>query len=231
MKTLGLLGGLTYHATLQYYKQINDHVNKTLGNGHSASLLIRSFDFADIMGHFSAGRPNETKRQLIEAGQNLKRSGAEALVLCVNTGHIFAAEIEQKVGLPLLHIIDFAGEAIRARGLERVALLGTKPVMDGEFIVGRLRREFGLEVLLPAEETRERMNDVIFGELADNVVSEGTRKMYLDCVNGLVEQGAQGVVLACTELQFVLKEGDVDVPLFDTVELHAKGVAEWMLRE
>lgn len=231
MKTLGLLRGLTYHATLQYYKQINDHVSKTLGNGHSASLAIHSFDFADIMGHFSAGRPEETKRQLIEAGQNLKLSGAEALVLCVNTGHIFAEEAEREVALPLLHIIDFAREAVRARGLERVALLGTKPVMDGEFIVGRLRREFGLEVLLPGEQTRQRMNEVIFGELTNNVVSEETRKTYLDCADELVGQGAQGVILAFTELQFVLKEGDVDVPLFDTVELHAKGVAKWMLRE
>ncbi|KAK5936824.1 hypothetical protein PMZ80_010943 [Knufia obscura] len=231
MKTLGLVGGLTYHATLLYYKQINDRVQERLGGGHSASLVIRSFDFADIMKHFNGGDHGETARQLVEAAKNLKLSGAEGIALCVNTGHLFADQIEKEVGLPLLHIIDFAGQAITANGLSRVALLGTKSVMDGDSIVGRLQRDFGVEVLLPDSETRQAMDDVIFGDLASSIVSEQTRKLYIDTVNELVKQGAQGVILACTELQFVLKPEDVGVPLFDTVELHARGLAEWMLQK
>lgn len=143
---------------------------------------------------------------------------------------MFADVIERDVELPLLHIIDFAGQAIREAGLKKVALLGTKPVMQGSFMTDRLREKFGIEVVIPEEEVCVKMHDIIFGPLADGVVSKETKDFYLHSARSLVEKGAQGLILACTELQFVLKDGDVDVPLFDTVRLHARGVAEWALR-
>lgn len=232
MKTLGLFGGVTYHATLIYYKTINDYVQQTLGNGHSASLVLHSFDFADLMVPYHAGNHDEVIRRFVEAGKNLKMSGAAALVLCVNTSHMFAKPIEDGVGLPLLHIMDFTGQAIRDRGLTKIALLGTKPVMEQDFMVGRLRDQFGLEMLIPEkEQTRQAMHDIIFGPLAMAIISDETKTLYLDSVNELVRRGAQGIILGCTELQFVVKPEDVDVPLFETVELHAKGVARWMLEE
>lgn len=231
MKTLGLLGGMTYHATALYYSQINARVQSTLGNGHSAKIILHSFDFADVMSHFHKKDYDEYTRQLVIAGRNLKMSGADALVLCVNTAHMFADVIERDVKLPLLHIIDFAGKTIRDVGLKKVALLGTKPVMQGSFMTDRLREKFGVEVVIPGEEACVKMHEIIFGPLADGVVSDETRKFYIENATELIGKGAQGVVLACTELQFVLKDGDVDVPLFDTVKLHARGVAEWALRD
>lgn len=231
MKTLGLLGGMTYHATALYYSQTNAHVQSTLGSGHSAKIILHSFDFADIMSHFHRKDYDEFTRQLVAAGQNLKMSGADALVLCVNTAHMFADVIERDVDLPLLHIMDFAGKAIHDAGLKKVALLGTKPVMQGSFMTDRLRAKFGIEVLIPEEDVCVKMHDIIFGPLADGVVSEETKEFYLVSARNLVEKGAQGIVLACTELQFVLKDEDFSVPLFDTVKLHARGVAEWALMD
>lgn len=232
MKTLGLIGGMTYHATLIYYKNINDHVQRTLGNGHSASLILRSFDFADIMSYFHASNHREVLHQLTEAGNNLKLGGAKAFALCVNTCHMYADELEASVGVPLLHIMDFTGQAIRKAGLTKVALLGTKPVMEGDFMIGRLRDKYGIEVLIPEkEEERKAMHDLIFGPLADGIVDDNTRRLYQGAVEELVRQGAQGIILGCTELQFVIKSSDVDVPLFETVNLHSRGLAEWMLKD
>lgn len=231
MKTLGLLGGLTYHATSLYYTQINSYVQSTLGNGHSAKIILHSFDFADLMSHFHARDYDEYTRQLVTAGKNLKSSGADALVLCVNTGHMFADVIEREVGLELLHIIDYAGQAVKDAGLQKVALLGTKSVMEGTFMTERLRAKYGAEVIVPKEEVRVKMNEIIFGDLASSIVTAETKTLYVESVNELVSKGAQGVILACTELQFVLKKEDVDVALFDTVVLHARGVAEWALRD
>ncbi|KAK8074212.1 hypothetical protein PG994_005111 [Apiospora phragmitis] len=229
MRTLGLLGGMTYHATATYYLTINEHVQKQLGGKNSARILLHSFNYADIMTPWYAGDLAAVRQQLCDAAAGLKTAGAGAVVLCVNTNHMWAADIERASGLPLLHIIDFSAEAIRKQGLTKIALLGTKVTMEGDFIRGRLEQKFALEVLLPAEEVRGRMDGFIFQELPYNVVSDACKTLYLETVQDLVRRGAQGIILGCTELQFVLKPEDVEVPLFDTVALHARGAAQWAI--
>lgn len=229
MKTLGLLGGMTYHATGLYYNFINNYVQSQLGGGHSAKILLHSFDYAEITSLWRQGKHDAALGLLVDAANNMKRSGADATVLCVNTAHQYASRIEQATKLPLLHIIDFSAEAIQARGFHTVGLLGTKATMEGDFIKGRLEQKYGLKVLLPPEATHTPMDDVIHGDLARNVVTKETKDLYKGAAADMVERGAQGVILACTELQFVLKPEDVEVTLFDTVELHANGVAKWAL--
>lgn len=231
MRTLGLLGGMTYHATLLYYEQINRHVNEKLGGSHSASLLLRSFDFEEMGPLFSSGQWDPASQKLVTAAKDLRNAGAEAIIMCVNTGHKLADEVEKGSGLPLLHIIDFSGEAIRSKGLKKVALLGTKPVMELDFLTGRLAKKYNLDVIVPEKKDRDAINEVIFAELSRNIVTEQTRKMFLEVIKDMKSKGAEGVVLACTELQFVIKSEDTDLPLFDTVELHAKGAANWALEE
>lgn len=227
MRTLGLLGGMTYHATALYYKQINNRVQERLGGRHSAKIVLQSFNFNEIMDIWLAGRRDEVGQMLCAAASNLKSIGAEAIVLCVNTNHMFAEAIEKAAGIPLLHIIDFSADAIRKAGLKKIALLGTRATMEGAFIKGRLETKHELEVLIPEEEIMPKMDAVIFNELPKNIVTEETKEMYLSTARKLIAQGAQGIILGCTELGMVLKPGDVDVPLFDTVELHALGAADW----
>lgn len=230
MRTLGLLGGMTYHATLLYYEQINRHIQSKLGGSHSASLLLQSFDFAEMSHLFVSGQWDDAAKKLSTAAKNLGLGGAQAIVMCVNTGHKVADAVERESGLPVLHIIDFTGEAIQAKGLTKVALLGTRPVMEEDFIIGRLSTKFNMEVIVPEKQRRDAIHNVIFGDLGQKIVTEDTKKLFLDVVQEMREEGAQGIVLACTELQFVIKPEDTDIPLFDTVELHAKGAAEWSLQ-
>jgi aspartate racemase len=231
MKTLGLLGGMTYHATIQYYSQINAHVQSVLGGAHSASLLLQSFDHEEMSHLFFSNQWDLAAKKFSRAAQNLRNAGAEALILCVNTGHKVADAVEQESGLRVLHIIDFTGEAIQAKGLRKVALLGTKPVMEEDFIVGRLATKYGLDVIVPDEAYRKAIHDVIATDLGRKIVTPQTRELFLDVLQRMREEGAQGIVLACTELQFVVKQEDTELELFDTVELHARGAAEWMLSE
>lgn len=231
MRTLGLLGGMTYHSTLLYYEQINGHVQKKLGGSHSASLLLHSFDFGVMGPLFSSGQWDIASQKLVTAAKNLRNAGAEAIIMCVNTGHKLADEVENGSGLPLLHIIDFSGEAIQAKGLKIVALLGTKPVMEQDFLTGRLANKYNFDVMVPQANDIDAINEVIFSELSRKIVTERTRKLFLDVIKDIESKGAQGIVLACTELQFVIKPEDTYLPLFDTVELHAKGAAEWALQE
>ncbi|KAN0115364.1 aspartate racemase [Hyaloscypha variabilis] len=229
MRTLGLIGGISYHATTLYYSQINEHVQRTVGGGQSAKIVLHSFAYLDIMDPFHAGDLEDCGRQFAAAGKNLKSIGADGIVICANTAHLWADEVEKAAGIPVLHIIDFTAAAILKAGLKKVVLLGTTATMEGDFVTGRLEKKFGIQTLIPAEEIRKQMDEVIFKELSQNIVTAQTKKFYIDAVEDLIRQGAQGVILGCTELQFVLKDGDVNVPLFDTVELHARGAAQWAL--
>jgi len=229
MRTLGLIGGISYHATTLYYSQINEHVQKTVGGGQSAKIVLHSFAYVDIMAPWHAGDYAEFGRQISKAGKNLQSIGAEAIVICANTAHLWADEIEKVAGIPVLHIIDFTAAAILKAGLKKVVLLGTNATMEGDFIAGRLEKKFGIQVLIPEEEVRKRMDEVIYKELSQDIVTAQAKKLYIDAVEDLVQKGAQGVILGCTELQFVLKADDVSISLFDTVELHARGAAQWAL--
>jgi aspartate racemase len=231
MRTLGLLGGMTYHATLLYYSQINAHIQARLGGSHSARIIMHSFDHAEMGDYFLSGNWDLVTQKFVEAAKNMKAGGAKAIVMCVNTGHKVADAVEKESGLEVLHIVDFSGEAIKEQGLSKVALLGTQPVMEEDFIVGRLSSKYGVEVIVPEKQHRDAIHRVIFGDLGQKIVTEETKRLFVDVVDEMRARGAEGIVLACTELGFVIGKEDTDALLFDTVSLHAKGAAEWSLKD
>lgn len=229
MRTLGLLGGMTHHSTSTYYTLINNHVQTRLGGLSSATLLLYSFNHAETSTLFMKGQWDTVTTKFVSVANHFKAAGAQAIVICCNTGHHVADEVERLSGLPLLHIADYTGILIRKVGVERVVLLGTKPVMEGTFFIERLRERFGIEVVVPELKQREDINALIFGDLARNVATPASKEFLLTVIRECVDRGAQGVVLACTELGFLIKAEDLDVPVWDTMAAHAIGVAEWAL--
>jgi len=231
MRTLGLLGGMTFESTALYYDIINRHVRSQLGGRHSARLLLYSVDQEPMVQHAMAGRWDKFADVFVKAAENQKAGGAEAIVMCASLAHKVADDVENAVGLPLLHVADFTARGILDKGLNKVALLGTAAVMEGDFMRGRIQKRFGIEVLIPDEEDRKRINDGIVNELTTGKVSDRTKAFLVSMAEDLVGQGAQGLILGSTDLGFVIKEEDVGVPLFDTALLHARGVAAWAIED
>ena len=228
MRTLGLLGGMSWESTIPYYRLINERVRERLGGLHSAKLLLHSVDFAEIEAWMRAGDWDAASARLGQAAAGLRSAGAEAIVVCTNTMHLIASQIEAAAGIPLLHIADAAAQGIRAAGLDRVALLGTRFTMEKPFYRERLAAA-GIAVDVPDAARRERIDRIIFEELCRGRILDSSRAVYRDIIEGLVAQGAQGVVLGCTEIGLLLGEGDADVPLFDTARIHAEAAADWAL--
>lgn len=231
MQTIGLLGGMSWESTLPYYRIINETVRERRGGLHSARLVLYSVDFGALEPLMRAGRWDDIAAELVAAARALRGAGAERLVLATNTMHRVADEIEAGSGLPLLHIADPTAEAIRAAGLDTVALLGTRYVMEQEFYVERLRRRHGLRVLVPEPDERETIHRVIFEELCHGVVRDASRAAYAAIIRRLAGVGAAGVILGCTEISLLVDAADSPVPLFDTTALHARRAAELALAE
>lgn len=229
MKTIGFLGGMSYHSTALYYTSINGHVQRNLGGAASAPMIMHSFNHAETSALFTAGHWDAAAEKFIAASKSLKSAGAQGLAIGCNIGHKVAGRVEAEGGLPLLHIADAAADEIKKRGLSKIGLLATKTVMEDDFIKGRLSERAGVEVLIPDQEERMEMNRAIFEELGAGIFRDETRARTAAVVDRLIKNGAQVVLLACTELQFIIKDEDVAVPLLDTMELHAKGIADWVL--
>ena len=229
MKTLGLIGGMSWESTASYYAWINRYVAERLGGLHSAQLLLYSVDFAPLEAMQAEGRWAEAGQVLADAGRRLEAAGAELLVLCTNTMHVVAHAMESAVSIPLLHIADPTAVAIREAGLSRVGLLGTRYTMEADFYRGRLQGVHGLEVLVPDAGDRRLVHRVIYEELCLGRIEAGSRAAYQRVVNGLAERGAQGVILGCTEIGLLLSGPDASVPLFDTARLHAEAAAAFSL--
>ena len=230
MKTIGLLGGMSWESTQTYYRLINEGVRDRLGGLHSAPLVLYSVDFQEIEELQHRGDWEETARILGEAGRRLHDAGADFLVLCTNTMHRVADEIQERAGIPLLHLADATGEAVRAVGLRRVGLLGTRFTMEQEFYRGRLADGFGLDVLVPEEDDRKEVHRVIYDELCRGVIRESSRQRFAQVIRDLVERGAEGVILGCTEIPLLVRPEDSPVPLFDTTAIHAEAAVERALR-
>jgi aspartate racemase len=226
VKTIGLLGGMSWESTLLYYRIINRSVGERLGGLHSARLVLYSVDFAEIERLQHDGCWEEAGRLLSEAAVALESAGAELLVLCTNTMHRVAPAIEASVGIPFLHIADPTARALQAAGVSTVGLLGTRFTMEQDFYRGRLESRFGLAVRVPGARARELVHDVIYEELCRGVVSERSREGFRGVVAELAEQGARAVVLGCTEIALLLRPEDVSIPLFDTTLLHAEAAVE-----
>lgn len=229
MKTVGLLGGMSWESTVPYYRIINRVVGETLGGLHSARMVLYSVDFQEIEELQHAGRWTGAGEILAAAGRAVQRAGAAFLVLCTNTMHKVASQIEAAVELPLLHIADATATRVRAAGVGRVGLLGTRFTMEEDFYRGRLERSHGLEVLVPGPEERETVHRVIYEELCRGQTRNESRREYQRIVRDLVGQGAEGVILGCTEIGLLLGPRDADVPLFDTAQIHAEEAARYSL--
>lgn len=231
MKTLGLIGGMSWESTIPYYRLINEYVKQRLGGLHSARLLLYSVDFQEIERLQHAGRWEEAGAVLAEAARCLRRGGAEALVLCTNTMHKVAPQIEAAVDVPLLHIADPTAEAIAAAGLHTVALLGTRFTMEQDFYRARLEEKQGLQVRVPDEGDRATVHRIIYEELCLGRIREASRAAYQAVIQRLLDQGAQGIILGCTEIGLLIQPEHAPVPLFDTARLHAEHAAAWALSD
>jgi len=229
VKTLGLIGGMTWHSTVAYYRLINEGVNARLGGHSSASMVMASVDFAPVQALQDRGDWTELGRLMVDAARTLEKAGAEAVVICANTMHQLAPDIEAAVRLPILHIADAAAAAVKAKGLTSVGLLGTRFTMEMDFYRGRLEKAHGLEVLVPEAPEREVVHQVIYDELGRGIVREESRRAYVKIIEALVKRGAQGVVLGCTEIPLLVKEKDSPVPVFDTTALHAAAAVDFAL--
>ena len=228
MKRLGLLGGMSWESSIEYERWINEEVRGRLGGTASADLVIRSFNFADIEAMQESDDWDAAARTLAEAASDLQASGAEGILLCTNTMHRVYDEVQAAVAVPMLHIADATAAAVRAQGISRVALLGTRYTMEQPFYADRLRAA-GLEVSVPEEPDRTMIHAVIYAELVRGVVSPDSKRQYLRAIDRLVESGAEGVIAGCTEIELLVGPEDVRVPYFPTAYLHAQAAARFAL--
>jgi len=231
MKTIGLLGGMSWESSLEYYRLLNQLVRQRLGGIHSARCILYSLDFAEIEELQMSGDWNQSAAILIAAAQGLERAGADGLLICTNTMHKLADQVQANLSIPLLHIADATGQAIQGQGLQSIGLLGTRFTMEEAFYRGRLEDKYNLRVLIPNAEDRQVVHDVIYGELVQGVSNPVSRQAYLEIIDRLVGQGAQGIILGCTEIGLLVKAEHTAIPLFDTTLIHAQTAVDWALGE
>lgn len=230
MQTIGLIGGMSWESSLEYYRIINEATKARLGGLHSARCILYSVDFAEIEAMQQQGRWAEAGELLAAAGQSLERAGADFLVLCTNTMHKLAGEIELGVSIPLLHIADATAARVQTAGISRVGLVGTRYTMEHDFYKGRLIDRYGLDVLIPAAADRATVHQIIYDELCLGIVREESRRRYREIMAELVQAGAQGIILGCTEIELLVRAKDSVVPLFPTTRIHAEAAVERALR-
>lgn len=229
MKTLGLIGGMSWESTIPYYRHINQAIRQRLGGLHSAQILLYSVDFQQIEAYQRNAEWDRAGQLLAEVALRLQGAGAEALVLCTNTMHQVAPAIEAAAAIPLLHIADPTALAIRQAGFATVGLLGTRFTMEQPFYRQRLSERHGLKVLVPEQEQRHIVHRIIYEELCLGRIEDSSRSAFLEIIGQLAERGAEVIILGCTEISLLVQPQHVSLPLFDTTELHALAAADWML--
>ena len=229
MKTIGLIGGLSWESSAEYYRIINQETQKRLGGVHSAPSLMFSFDFGEIEAMQADGDWNAASERMVDAARRLELAGAECIVICSNTMHLMADALGAAATIPLLHIADSTAEPILACGFRRVGLLGTRFTMEQDFYRGRMIERFGLDVLTPDSEERDIVNSIIYEELVRGIIRDESRAEYQRVIEGLRDAGAEAVILGCTEIGLLIKPADSALPAFDTTELHARTAVDWAL--
>ncbi len=222
MKTIGLIGGMSWESSLEYYRIINEKVKKELGGLHSAQSLMYSVDFERIKNLQHEGNWDELTTIMIDAAKRLEKGGAEIIVICTNTMHKMANEVQENINLPLIHIADATALAIKNKNLKKIALLGTKFTMEQDFYKGRLIEKHGIEVIIPNDEDRDLVHKIIYNELCLGNIKNLSKKEYVRIIEKLAKEGAEGVILGCTEIPLLIKEDDVSIPTFDTTTIHAE---------
>ncbi len=226
MKTIGLLGGMSWESSIEYYRIINQSVRKELGGVHSAKIVLVSLDFAEIEELQMKGDWEAATRILIQAAQELERAGADFFLICTNTMHLMAEEVSGAVSIPLLHIADATARAVNANHIQTVGLLGTKFTMEEDFYRGRLSDLHKLQVIIPDQGGRNLVHQVIYDELVQGRINDKSREEYLSVIESLIKKGAEGIILGCTEIGLLVKQEDIPVPVFDTMEIHAMAAVE-----
>ncbi|EKO3488054.1 aspartate/glutamate racemase family protein [Vibrio fluvialis] len=229
MKTIGMIGGMSWESTLSYYKAINEGVKAALGGLNSAQICLYSVNFEPIEKLQHEGKWDETAQLLVQAAKSVEAGGADFLLICTNTMHKVAPEIEAQISIPILHIADATAKQLQQDGIERVGLLGTRFTMEQEFYKGRLQQQFGIDVLIPDAEQRQQVHRVIYEELCLGTIRPESRAQYVEIVEDLHRRGAQAVILGCTEIALLIQQHDTDVPLYDTTKIHAEQAVQLAL--
>ena len=231
MKTIGMLGGMSWESTELYYRIINESVKQSLGGLHSAKVLLHSVDFAEIEQLQHLGEWDRTAEILKTAAQGLEKAGADFIVICTNTMHLVAPQIQEGINIPLLHIADATAEEIVKAGIKKIGLLGTAFTMEEDFYKGQLNKKYHLDVIVPNEEDRKIVHQIIYKELCLGNIKDASRNEYLRIIEDLVEQGAEAVILGCTEITLLVEPHHTKVKLFDTTKIHALKSVEKAIKE
>ena len=229
MKTIGLIGGMSWESSIEYYRIINELVREKLGGLHSARVLMFSFDFDEIVRLQKANDWYGATKLLRDAAMRLETAGADVILICTNTMHKIAEEVKQGITVPLLHIARTTGVKVQSKGIRRIGLLGSKFTMEQSFYKGLLTDEFDLDVIVPEETDRTTIHDIIFDELCQGKILQESKYKYLKIIESLKARGAEGIILGCTEICLLIHESDLDSPLFDTTRIHAEAAVEYAL--
>lgn len=229
LKTIGLVGGMSWASSLEYYRLINEAVNKKLGGLHSAKIVMYSVDFEELVNLQSNGQWLEITNLIISAAKTLEVAGADVVLICSNTGHEGFERIVANIDIPFLHIADATGSQVASMNLRKVGLLGTRFTMERDFYKNRLSNNFGVKVIIPDEDDRETIHKIIYRELCYGKIKQSSKEQSIRVINSLIDEGAEGVILGCTELPLLIKQQDSNVPLFDTTKIHALSAVNFAL--
>ncbi len=229
MKTIGLIGGTTWLSTIEYYRIINETVKEKLGKSHSARCILYSINFEETVVQ-NQGRWDVISKSFIDITKKLENAGADFLIICANTMHKIADDIENNANIPIIHIADVTAEKIIERGLSKVGLLGTSYTMEEDFYKERLKEKFNIETIIPEKNERDLINKIIIDELTQGKIMQSSKQRYLEIIENLIDKKAEGIILGCTEIPLLIKKDDVDIPIFDTTEIHAKAAVEYALK-
>lgn len=227
MKKIGLIGGITWQSTQLYYQLLNTKVAEILGGQNSCECIIESVNFADISSKQAEGDWDTLHSQMTDIALRLQNAGAEIILICANTMHLSVPTMKKRLSIPILHIAEVAGNAVKNKGCQKVLLLGTKYTMELDFYKDILKNQFGIEVLIPNEADREIVHDIIYSELSKGIITEESKKLYLDIIKKSEKEGAQGVILGCTEIPLLIQQEDCDIVVIDTTKEHAYAAVEF----
>lgn len=229
MKTIGLIGGMSWESSKVYYQYVNQFVKEKLGGSHSAKVIMTSVDFAEIERLSFDGNWNKIGDIIANESIKLEKAGADMVLLCTNTIHLVSNRIIGSVAIPFLHIANATGEAIKHQNLNKVALLGTKFTMEMDFYTNILEEVFGLDIIIPSEKERQTIHDIIYNELVHGVITPESKTIYLEVIKNLVQNGAEGIIAGCTEIPLLIAQSDIAVPLFDTTKIHSEKAVDFVL--
>lgn len=231
MKTIGLIGGMSWESSKAYYEYINIMIKAELGGSHSAKVILTSVDFAEIEKHFFDSNWDAIGKLMAKEAENLEKAGAELILLCTNTIHLVSNYITDAINVPFLHIAEATGAAVKVKQLSKIALLGTRFTMEKDFYTKILSENYGLDIMIPNDRDRGILHDIIFNELVKGEFTEASKQKYIEIIHSLEQEGAEGVIFGCTEIPLLVADTDVAIPTFNTTEIHAQQAVNFALKK